>query len=76
MMKFLDENKVITNCQYGFIKKKSCFTNLLTTLKDWTFAIETFAIDQGHGVDVASLDLVKHSIQYHTHSKVGKLWFW
>ena len=33
---------------------KSCFTNLLTTLEDWTFAI-----DQGHEVDVAFLDFGK-----------------
>ena len=54
MMKFLDENEVIANCQHGFIKKKSCFTNLLTILKDWTIAV-----DQGYGVDVAYLDFGK-----------------
>jgi len=40
MMKFLDENEIITNCQHGFIKKKSCFTNLLTTLEGWTAAVD------------------------------------
>ena len=54
MMTFLDENKVIANCQHGFIKKKSCFTNLLMTLVDWTIAV-----DQGYGVDVAYLDFSK-----------------
>ena len=33
-MKYLDENEAITKCQHGFIKKKLCFTNLLTTLED------------------------------------------
>jgi len=54
MMSFLDENEIITNCQYGFIKKKSCFMNLLMTLEDWTSAV-----DQGYGVDVAYLDFSK-----------------
>jgi len=54
MMKHLDENEVITRCQHGFIKKKSCFTNLLTTLEDWTAVI-----DQGYGVDVAYLNFSK-----------------
>jgi len=54
MMNFPDENKIITNCQHGFIKKKSHFTNLLTTLEDWTSAV-----DQGYGVDVAYLDFSK-----------------
>ena len=46
--------KLFANCQHGFIKKKSCFTNLLTTLEDWTIAV-----DQGYGVDVAYLDFSK-----------------
>ena len=29
MVTYLDENEIVTNCQHGFIKKKSCFTNLL-----------------------------------------------
>jgi len=53
-MSFLDENEFITNCQHGFMKKKSCFTNLLATLEDWTIAV-----DQGYGVDVAYLDFSK-----------------
>ena len=57
MMSFLDENEIITNCQHSFIKKKSCFTNLLTTLEDWTSAV-----DQGYGIDVAYLG---HLTQYH-----------
>jgi len=42
------------NCQHGFIKKKSCFTNLLSTLDNWTCAV-----DQGLGVNVMYLDFSK-----------------
>jgi len=51
VLKFLDENEIIINCQHDFMKKKSCFINLLSSLEDWTCAI-----DQGLGVDVADLD--------------------
>ena len=40
MVKYLDENEIVTNCQHGFIKKKSCFTNLLSVLEDWTSAVD------------------------------------
>ena len=54
MVGYLDENDIVTTCQHGFIKKKSCFTNLLTVLEDWTSAV-----DKGYGVDVAYLDFSK-----------------
>ena len=54
MVRYLDENQIVTNCQHGFIKKKSCFTNLLTVLEDWMSAI-----GQGYRVDVAYLDFSK-----------------
>ena len=54
MVKYLDENEIVTNCQHAFFKKKSCFTNLLSVLEDWTSAV-----DQGYGVDVAYLDFSK-----------------
>ena len=54
VLKFLVENEIIINCQHGFIKKTSCFTNLLSTLEDWACAI-----DQGLGVDVAHMDFSK-----------------
>jgi len=53
-MDFLDENEIITNFQHGFIKKKSCFTNLLTNLEDWTSAV-----DQGYGLHVAYQEFSK-----------------
>ena len=54
MVKYLDENEIVTSCQHGFIRKKSCFTNLLSVLEDWTSAV-----DQGYGVDIAYLDFSK-----------------
>ena len=54
MVGYLDENDIVTTCQHGFIKKKSCFTNLLIVLEDWTSAV-----DKGYGVDVAYLDFSK-----------------
>ena len=54
IMKFLDDSEVITKCQHGFIKKKSCFTNRSTTLEDWTSAV-----DQGYSVDIAYLNFSK-----------------
>jgi len=52
MVRYLDENEIVTNCQH--VKKKSCFTNLLSVLEDWTLAV-----DQDYGVDVAYLDFSK-----------------
>ena len=54
MVKYLDENEIVTSCQHGFIRKKSCFINLLSVLEDWTSAV-----DQGYGVDIAYLDFSK-----------------
>ena len=30
---FLEENKVISSCQHGFVKGRSCLTNLLESLE-------------------------------------------
>jgi len=71
---FLDENGIIINCQHGFIKRKSYFTNLLPTLEDWTSTI-----DQGFGVDVAYLDFSKafNSVPHQRlFQKLAILWFW
>jgi len=54
MMSFLDVNEVIATYQHSFFKEKSCFTNLLMTREDWTSAV-----DQGHGIDIAYLNLSK-----------------
>ena len=52
---FLTQNKLITPYQHGFTKgKKSCLTNLLTALNDWTSSL-----DNGFGTDVIYLDFQK-----------------
>lgn len=51
---FLLENKVIPECQHGFISGKSTTTNLLTCLNSWTTSF-----DEGQPVDVIYLDFEK-----------------
>ena len=51
---FLTQHNVITTHQHGFIQGRSCLSNLLRSLEDWTFSL-----DNGHGVDVVFLDFQK-----------------
>ena len=48
------DNNIVTHYQHGFVSKKSCFTNLLTTFEDWTAAV-----DSGYGIDIIYLDYSK-----------------
>ena len=50
----MNSNNLFSNCQHGFIKNRSCTTNLLTALDQWTDAI-----DQGSAVDVIYFDFAK-----------------
>ena len=50
----LDEHNLITPRQHGFVKNKSCQTNLLETMEDWTRAL-----DNGSNLDVIYLDYQK-----------------
>ena len=52
--KYFYENKLLAGQQHGFVKKKSCTTNLLETIDFITFAIEN-----GIPVDVVLLDFAK-----------------
>jgi len=45
--KLLEQNNVISTAQHGFAKGRSCLTNLLESLEQWTRAL-----DNGYGVDV------------------------
>ena len=54
MTSFLDENKIITDRQHGFMKQRSCLTNLLECFESWTQAL-----DEGFEVDVIYLDYKK-----------------
>ena len=54
MSSFLEENKTITDRQHGFMKNRSCLTNLLECFENWTQAL-----DEGFEVDVVYLDYRK-----------------
>ena len=45
---------VFTTAQHGFVKGRSCLTNLLEVLEHWTSCM-----DEGYGVDVIYLDYRK-----------------
>jgi len=54
LLKFVEENKIVTEHQHGFLRQKSCLTNLLEALEAWTEAL-----DNGLGIDVLFLDYRK-----------------
>jgi len=46
MVTKLQVSKIISKNQHGFVEGKSCLTNLLEMLDDWTKAL-----DKGYGID-------------------------
>jgi hypothetical protein len=50
----LTVNNLLSECQHGFIAGRSCTTNLLSTLDDWTRIL-----DEGEPVDAVYLDFAK-----------------
>ena len=54
LINHLDLYQLITPFQHGFVQKKSCQTNLLVALEDWTRAL-----DEGHDLDIIYLDFQK-----------------
>ena len=54
VVKFLEDNKLIRNSQYGFRKGSLCSTNLLLFLDK-----VIRSTDEGHGVDIVFLNLAK-----------------
>ena len=54
LTQLLEENKVISHLQHGFMSGRSCLTNLLESLECWTRAL-----DEGYGIDVLFLDYRK-----------------
>ena len=54
MMDFLIKHKLINSSQHGFLKAKSCLTNLLCFLEEITKWV-----DEGPAVDVIYLDFQK-----------------
>ena len=51
---FLDSNDAISKKQHGFVKGRSCLTNLLECFECWTKAL-----DEGFGIDLLYLDFRK-----------------
>jgi len=51
LVDFVDENKLLSETQHGFTRGRSCLTNLLETLKDWTKAHNDV-----YGLDILFLD--------------------
>ena len=54
LMEFLDDTGQLHSAQHGFLPGRSCATQLLTALEDWTQQLEN-----GEAVDVAYLDFRK-----------------
>ena len=51
---YVENNRLMTKHQHGFVKHRSCLTNLLETFEAWTEAL-----NEGYGVDVIYLDYRK-----------------
>ena len=54
LVKFWETNYIFCKEQHRFRRGRSCLTNLLETLENWTEAL-----DQGYGLDVVYLDYMK-----------------
>ena len=54
IMYHLEQEKLLHSSQHGFIKGKSCITNLLMSLDDWIQAL-----DEGKDIDVIYMDFMK-----------------
>ena len=54
MVQHIEKNKLFSDHQHGFMKNRSCLTNLLETFEEWTSAL-----DAGYGLDVLYLDYQK-----------------
>ena len=54
LTKYLETTGIMSDCQHGFTKGRSCLTNLLETFEAWTRILEG-----GHGADVVFLDFRK-----------------
>src|SRR5664279_3607795 len=54
LLTYLEKTKVVSAHQHGFVKGRSCLTNLLHSFEEWTRAL-----DEGYGVDVVYLDFRK-----------------
>ena len=54
IMKHLETQRLLSECQHGFVGQRNCTTNLLESLDNWTSAL-----DSGKCVDAILLDFAK-----------------
>ena len=54
LLEFLEDKEVISQVQHGFMRGRSCLTNLLESLEMWTKAL-----NEGYGLDMVYLDFRK-----------------
>jgi len=72
LVSYLESEHRLTSQQHGFMKGRSCLTNLLETFESWTSAL-----DEGFGIDVIYLDYrkafdtVPHQRLIHKLSQIG-----
>ena len=72
ILEHLDENNILSDKQHGFREGRSCLTNLLEIMENWTEIL-----DEDDGIDVAYLDfrkafdLVSHKHLIYKMSKYG-----
>ncbi|BHF66187.1 hypothetical protein SprV_0200920300 [Sparganum proliferum] len=72
LMRFLEQHHLLSNAQHGFRRGRSCLTNLLYCLEQWTRAI-----DEGNVVHVAYIDFKKafdsvpHQLLLYKLSRIG-----
>ena len=63
IMSFLVNSNLISGQQHGFVKGRSCQTNILLCLERWTEMVDrerwTEMVDRNKGVDVAYFDYAK-----------------
>ena len=67
MVEFLEKHKLINTSQHGFLKVRSCLTNLLCFFEEFTKWV-----DDGSPVDVVYLDFQK-AIDKVPHQRLFKL---
>ena len=54
VVEHLEQNKLISDEQHGFVRGRSCITQLLDVLDDWTTALE-----EGYSIDAIYMDFRK-----------------
>ena len=80
MMKHLDDNLLLSPEQHGFVRGRSCQSNILSCMEDWTRAV-----DENDSVDVIyfdyekAFDKVSHKLlleKLKWYGIKGKVWEW